>query len=72
MQLIDRGEAKLLGLAFGDSMAGVRRVVQYMAKFYLTGRSGNARYAALDNDAKAVIEARDHRYVKRMAESPCS
>ena len=59
--------------AFGDSMAGVRRVVQYMAKFYLTGRSGNARYAALDNDAKAVLKARDHdRYVKRMAESPCS
>ena len=25
--------------AFGDSMAGIRRAVQYMAKFYLTGRS---------------------------------
>ena len=36
-------------------------------------RRGNARYAALDNDAKAVLKARDHdRYVKRMAESPCS
>ena len=32
---------------------------------------GNARYAALDNDAKAVLKAKDHdRYVKRMAESP--
>ena len=25
--------------AFGDSMAGIRRAVQYMAKFYLTGRA---------------------------------
>jgi hypothetical protein len=32
---------------------------------------GNARYAALDTEAKAVLKARDHaRYMKRMAESP--
>lgn len=32
---------------------------------------GNARYAALDENQKAIIKARDHeRYVNRMAESP--
>jgi hypothetical protein len=32
---------------------------------------GNARYAALDETAKAVVKARDHeRYVNRMAETP--
>ena len=32
---------------------------------------GNARYAALDEEAKAIVKQRDHdRYVKRMAESP--
>lgn len=32
---------------------------------------GNARYAALDEDAKAALKAADHdRYIKRMAESP--
>jgi hypothetical protein len=32
---------------------------------------GNARYAALDEDAKAIVKQRDHdRYIKRMAESP--
>lgn len=32
---------------------------------------GNARYAALDSDAKATVKAKDHsRYLKRMAGSP--
>jgi hypothetical protein len=31
---------------------------------------GNSRYAALDEDGKAVLKVKDHdRYVKRMAES---
>jgi hypothetical protein len=40
--------------AFGDSMAGVRLAVNYMAKHYLTGRSQRGIQAAK----------------KRMAESP--
>lgn len=32
---------------------------------------GNNRYAALDDDAKLAVKARDHeRYLKRIAESP--
>jgi hypothetical protein len=32
---------------------------------------GNARYAALDEEAKAALKVADHdRYLKRMAESP--
>lgn len=44
--------------ALGDSMVGVRRAVQYMAKFYLTGRSRRDIHATKSN--------------KAMAESPCS
>jgi hypothetical protein len=47
-----------------------KRYVSNAGCVYCAISRGNARYAGLDEDAKAALKQKDHdRYVKRMAES---